>query len=869
MSEHNQDSGSEPNELPDDQFQEEWLTAYIDGELNPEQRQEVERRLQFDSNAQLLLLDLQKIKGVVAELPRLGKSSEERASFTKDNARFSLQSISSLADSLEEDSDLDPQSATIDNPESVVPVADDSEAAIQRELEEHLDELTESEIDSEAEIKPVVDSEAESDAEAAQANESQEDATRESSVEGLQEFSIAPREEEGTEASVPIDEQTGDRAYKAIAEETASGAPRNTDPTYDDEESEALTASETAQVSAVAEGNTELEEIASDEESTPVSGLPSKSDEDYDIVSEASVLSAADDTVEFLSEAPPEDDFETVVAARQELPKRKLAWLRPATLALSVLLMGGLGYLALTSFAPLASNRLALGPNSPTDSVSNTEPSGGQLESAAQSPMPARGSASNPSTSNSNTANSGTADASALMNEKSRPSILGELADASDATFDSLLPPSAKASRVDTSKSQVASEAVEDNIEMTAPASELPGTLTPPTLADNSLAEEISSQAAIASNSLPLPEFPPEMSRDSTNGLADSNQTNGAGAGLAMPESRQLPPPTAESPSVDDIAMQRNRSVQPPVLELPSADDVVLPKTTLPEITLSSPNAASDSRVESTQPENLAPATEPATPRPSMPSFPADETEASSLRFEASPGTEGIAVLPGLDREAPNIVAGPSQVPGSAAPETNPLRNNSRTRQPEASRSMPQQSDAAVPRRSKTAEPPGEPKKLVAPAAELPGDRFLVFASSDWQDQELRNAVAAASSTLGLPLSSPSDKFERSNKTPTLALTRITESTAQQVAPAIRGLRLRSCQAEEFGIATLAARPNASTTQSLLLFTTKSDAERLLASLPAKFGSGARTQRGRSVLWLEANGAASNPKVLLLLNVGR
>ncbi|MEM7560171.1 MAG: hypothetical protein AAF394_13715, partial [Planctomycetota bacterium] len=51
------------------EFQEEWLSAYLDGELTLEQRSAVEARLQYDSNVQQMLLDLQKVRSLVAGLP--------------------------------------------------------------------------------------------------------------------------------------------------------------------------------------------------------------------------------------------------------------------------------------------------------------------------------------------------------------------------------------------------------------------------------------------------------------------------------------------------------------------------------------------------------------------------------------------------------------------------------------------------------------------------------------------------------------------------------------------------------------------------------------------------------------------------------
>ena len=51
------------------EFQEEWLSAYLDGELSPAQVAIVEERLQVDSVLQQTLLDLQKVRSLVADLP--------------------------------------------------------------------------------------------------------------------------------------------------------------------------------------------------------------------------------------------------------------------------------------------------------------------------------------------------------------------------------------------------------------------------------------------------------------------------------------------------------------------------------------------------------------------------------------------------------------------------------------------------------------------------------------------------------------------------------------------------------------------------------------------------------------------------------
>jgi hypothetical protein len=51
------------------EYQEEWLSAYLDGELTDEQRQIVEARLAVDANAQTTLADLERVRTLVKQLP--------------------------------------------------------------------------------------------------------------------------------------------------------------------------------------------------------------------------------------------------------------------------------------------------------------------------------------------------------------------------------------------------------------------------------------------------------------------------------------------------------------------------------------------------------------------------------------------------------------------------------------------------------------------------------------------------------------------------------------------------------------------------------------------------------------------------------
>ena len=57
------------------EFQEEWLSAYLDDELTDEQRQVVEQRLASDPAAQATLDDLQRVRAMVSKLPSWSGSS--------------------------------------------------------------------------------------------------------------------------------------------------------------------------------------------------------------------------------------------------------------------------------------------------------------------------------------------------------------------------------------------------------------------------------------------------------------------------------------------------------------------------------------------------------------------------------------------------------------------------------------------------------------------------------------------------------------------------------------------------------------------------------------------------------------------------
>ncbi len=60
---------STTNENIDEDYQEEWLSAYLDDELTPQQRAIVEQRLKTDQATEVLFNDLSRIRGLVGTLP--------------------------------------------------------------------------------------------------------------------------------------------------------------------------------------------------------------------------------------------------------------------------------------------------------------------------------------------------------------------------------------------------------------------------------------------------------------------------------------------------------------------------------------------------------------------------------------------------------------------------------------------------------------------------------------------------------------------------------------------------------------------------------------------------------------------------------
>ncbi len=92
------------NEL---QFQEEWLSAYLDDELTAEQRQVVEQRLAVDPAAQSMLDDLRRVRSMVSKLPAWSGSNLEFAipSELPSDLPNSLQN--DLADEIESPNDFE------------------------------------------------------------------------------------------------------------------------------------------------------------------------------------------------------------------------------------------------------------------------------------------------------------------------------------------------------------------------------------------------------------------------------------------------------------------------------------------------------------------------------------------------------------------------------------------------------------------------------------------------------------------------------------------------------------------------------------------------------------------------------------------
>ncbi len=92
------------NEL---QFQEEWLSAYLDDELTAEQRQVVEQRLAVDPAAQTMLDDLRRVRAMVSKLPAWS-GSELKFAIPSDLPRdLPNSSQNDLADEIENSNDFE------------------------------------------------------------------------------------------------------------------------------------------------------------------------------------------------------------------------------------------------------------------------------------------------------------------------------------------------------------------------------------------------------------------------------------------------------------------------------------------------------------------------------------------------------------------------------------------------------------------------------------------------------------------------------------------------------------------------------------------------------------------------------------------
>lgn len=85
----------------------EWLSAYLDGELNDAQRQTVEARLAIDPAAQTMLSELQRVRSLVKQLP----------SWTGPVRPFAAEILTEQFDT-EQDADLQKQTAALEAPDA-------------------------------------------------------------------------------------------------------------------------------------------------------------------------------------------------------------------------------------------------------------------------------------------------------------------------------------------------------------------------------------------------------------------------------------------------------------------------------------------------------------------------------------------------------------------------------------------------------------------------------------------------------------------------------------------------------------------------------------------------------------------------------
>ncbi|MFO0924128.1 MAG: zf-HC2 domain-containing protein [Pirellulales bacterium] len=74
-------------------FHESWLTAYLDDELTPDERREVEAKLQSDVGLRSMLDDLRSVRSVVAKLSNASMESDLTSQIMKDLASLSIEPI--------------------------------------------------------------------------------------------------------------------------------------------------------------------------------------------------------------------------------------------------------------------------------------------------------------------------------------------------------------------------------------------------------------------------------------------------------------------------------------------------------------------------------------------------------------------------------------------------------------------------------------------------------------------------------------------------------------------------------------------------------------------------------------------------------
>lgn len=332
-----------------DAFQEDWLSAYLDGELTAQQVLIVEQRLQTDENARSLLEDLKKIHGLVAQLP----------GWAGPNLAFRSNSISEV-------------SSTGSSP-------------TEDELEEHWNDIVEGQLDSE---RPAV---ADEQATAERHTIAPQPAPAEERIPGVLETATEP---EGTvkaanEANVPLDEKRDEEPEDAIVvspPETQNPAADSTATNTDETTSlpvagSATPAAETPAAETPADENPEDPNLPSADSSTPEFVRdPESSNEEIDTPSTVATRPATEpwlptpslsqsnepspsgenrwsgtvETSDTIQSSEPVQTSEPVPSGDDSpqgqlqppghVARSPVAWWRPAALAASVLAMLGLGY---------------------------------------------------------------------------------------------------------------------------------------------------------------------------------------------------------------------------------------------------------------------------------------------------------------------------------------------------------------------------------------------------------------------------------------------------------------------------------------------------------------------------------------------